>query len=1218
MFTKIKVSFCLIMFLALPLLAQDSNSQKSMNLNFDETEKTWPLSWPCVAWPPDKSKIYYSDKSPFQGKGCLALELKGKNSRAVALNFYNELPPPKMATPISLQDLKNVSIAAFSKKTNLSLICNYYSGVIRKAAEKFEIPRSNKWKQFKCQLTPPADVNYVQFEIVAEGEGTAGVDEITLNPEIAMPLIKGKPQQLLSKLAVSDVGNLSQIPLPAQKSYEPLTAKKNLTLDEALESNRGTHPRLVFNSEDIAKMKQMASGTHAEIYADLLKAIEKKDRGAMLKTFGYVLTKDTGLLEQAKQKLFEICDQYWMNGDLNYNFSIPVLVFGYDWLYDQLTPQERDELRLKIAIYARPWYEVTLSTGNKAAWQFNHMNIRPIAFGLAGMALYGEGCAYGGDETAKEWANYSKFCVDKWISTLPKDGSYQEGLIYWSIVLENYAKYIKAYHRLTGENLFESSDYFKMTPAFRFYLTTTDWHYQANFSDCIIDEIENSPTVICRALAAQGGPYAQLAQWMADKCNSQNDVKNAITDEKKLWEFLFYNPNVKPKTPQQQNWKKLYYFNDIGVVASHSSWDANDTFFVFKCGPYGTDTGAKLYDSNGGGRWGHNHPDAASWQLFHRGIPMAIDVGYDMCKRTINHNTVMPGNFAQIGDGETWLNSTTPYKKAPRITKFVGDSNLFYIKAVAQGNYDPNAQLTKFDRNVYGIKGKWFVIVDELASDINHPYQWILNTRKPGTILARTVEITDDGGPVPRFKFHPRKGDIGKLNPNGPSRLFIQFFSPEKLTLTGQMTDIEKPIDTFTQVWRMKATTESAKQAKFIAVIVPLGPGEVKPKINYIDNKIIFDTDSQRTILEISPEGLPKVKAQTQRDLPDPGQVVETMKKVMSFALAHQEDANITDWKSATFYAGVMAAYKATGDKEFYNVASQWAQNVNWKIRANPYLADNICAAQTFADLYMIEKNPAILDDTKTKLSRYFGKKIITYDELNHLTNKEPSRPFDGRNVWWWCDALFMAPPALAKMYTATQNERYLNLLDTMYWDTVQYLYDKNEKLFFRDDRYFTANTPQKNKVFWSRGNGWVYAGLIRILDDMPANWPNRQKYIDLFRQMTESIVKYQQSDGLWRTSLNEPSWFNMPETSGSSFFCYGLLAGINRGYIDNPAYQTAGIAAWNGLQRHVNAQGCLGSVQLVASKPGEVREEDFVNYAQGAYLLAGSEIFKMNFSQSK
>jgi rhamnogalacturonyl hydrolase YesR len=171
--------------------------------------------------------------------------------------------------------------------------------------------------------------------------------------------------------------------------------------------------------------------------------------------------------------------------------------------------------------------------------------------------------------------------------------------------------------------------------------------------------------------------------------------------------------------------------------------------------------------------------------------------------------------------------------------------------------------------------------------------------------------------------------------------------------------------------------------------------------------------------------------------------------------------------------------------------------------------------------------------------------------------------------------------------------------------------------LFYRDARYFPdqKKTPSGKKMFWARGNGWVYAGIIRTIDYIPENDPQRPKYIDLFRQMTPAIVKYQGEDGMWRPCINDPEWFSMPESSGSGFFCYGLLAGINRGILDRDTYLPIALRAWAGLTSHVNADGLLGYAQKEGAAPAETDANTFRDYANGAFLLAGSELYKMNLS---
>ncbi|EDY84646.1 Glycosyl Hydrolase Family 88 family [Verrucomicrobiia bacterium DG1235] len=354
-----------------------------------------------------------------------------------------------------------------------------------------------------------------------------------------------------------------------------------------------------------------------------------------------------------------------------------------------------------------------------------------------------------------------------------------------------------------------------------------------------------------------------------------------------------------------------------------------------------------------------------------------------------------------------------------------------------------------------------------------------------------------------------------------------------------------------------------------------------------------------------------------QQLLTDSTAIKEVMLRVADYQERAFGDDHRTDWKAGTFYSGLYAAYQATDDTRFQTPARAWCEAAEWSLSDRYFFADDICAAQTFLDIYLDEKDPAMIANTIAALEPYFAKETIDRDALGHPVWQDGPRSFEGRNVWWWCDALYMAPPVLTRLHAATGDERYLDLLHSFYWDTVAFLFSEENGLFFRDESYFDQTTPSGKPVFWSRGNGWVYAGLIRLLDHLPENDPHRQQYIDLFAKMTRAIVDLQQEDGLWRPSLNDPSWKPSKESSGTSFYTFGLLAGINRGYLDKQSYLPVALKAWQGLLSCINDDGRLGYAQLVAGGPAHVRPSDSIDYANGAFLLAASELYKMDLSRA-
>lgn len=323
------------------------------------------------------------------------------------------------------------------------------------------------------------------------------------------------------------------------------------------------------------------------------------------------------------------------------------------------------------------------------------------------------------------------------------------------------------------------------------------------------------------------------------------------------------------------------------------------------------------------------------------------------------------------------------------------------------------------------------------------------------------------------------------------------------------------------------------------------------------------------------------------------------------------------NWLVGTFFSSFIAAYEQTDDDWYLEQALKWGERSEWDIR-NPLNADDVCPGQTYLDLYFIKRNKAMLKNLTDKLSVYFGREVLKAGEFHEWHTKE--RPFIGRNLWSWCDSLYMAPPVYARLGKATGDKRYHEQLHQLYWDSVDYLYDTEEQLFFRDGKYLPSGyvkSPTGNKVFWGRGNGWVIGGLARMIEFLPDDDPKKQDYIDLFTDLAFGIAKYQQEDGLWRSSLSEPSWQPVKETSGSSFFVYAMAKGINEGWLPREYFEPVVLKGWRGLIDCVTPEGRLGYCQLVAGSPNEVRPKDSKDYAVGAFILAGCEMLRMNAEES-
>lgn len=316
-----------------------------------------------------------------------------------------------------------------------------------------------------------------------------------------------------------------------------------------------------------------------------------------------------------------------------------------------------------------------------------------------------------------------------------------------------------------------------------------------------------------------------------------------------------------------------------------------------------------------------------------------------------------------------------------------------------------------------------------------------------------------------------------------------------------------------------------------------------------------------------------------------------------------------TDWTNGAMYAGMMAWGKIANDPTYYHKLIEVGKDNKWGLGPERFFADDYCVGQTYSQLYEIYQNPKFIAKFKDRADT-----IVTLPHtesllwVNEIYNRE----------WAWCDALFMGPPALGYLSEATGDMKYLNTASKLWWKSSEYLYDKDEHLFYRDSRYFDKKEKNGAKVFWSRGNGWVMGGLVRILEVMPQNHPDRKRFETQFKEMSRKIASLQQPDGSWHASLLDPASFPVKETSGTGFFAYALVWGVNHGLLNYNDYKKVIADSWTALVTSVHPNGKLGYVQAQGRDPQNVTYDETDVYGVGAFLLAGSEIYRMQLKQEK
>lgn len=334
------------------------------------------------------------------------------------------------------------------------------------------------------------------------------------------------------------------------------------------------------------------------------------------------------------------------------------------------------------------------------------------------------------------------------------------------------------------------------------------------------------------------------------------------------------------------------------------------------------------------------------------------------------------------------------------------------------------------------------------------------------------------------------------------------------------------------------------------------------------------------------------------------GNIKKNMKNVTAWQLKNPKHEP-TDWTNGAFYAGVFAAWETTKSKSIYQAMVDMGTKNEWKPGKRWYHADDIAICQTYVDIYKVAK--------KQEMIQPFTDTLAILMKKPYPTNGAPTIK------WWWCDALFMGPPAIVKLASVTGNNSYLAFSDQLFKESYELLYDKEEHLFARDSKYLIKNDGKDvreangKKVFWSRGNGWVMGGLVRVLQELPAGYANRDFYLNLFREMSARLKDLQQPDGMWRASLLDPDSYPGGEVSGTGFDCYAIAWGINNGVLDKATYLPVVEKAWIGLNKCVQKDGHVGWVQPIGADPKKnFNADSWEVYGSGAFLLAGSEVIKL------
>tara|TARA_R110002050_G_scaffold184989_3_gene318820 strand:+ start:59633 stop:60796 length:1164 start_codon:yes stop_codon:yes gene_type:complete len=320
-------------------------------------------------------------------------------------------------------------------------------------------------------------------------------------------------------------------------------------------------------------------------------------------------------------------------------------------------------------------------------------------------------------------------------------------------------------------------------------------------------------------------------------------------------------------------------------------------------------------------------------------------------------------------------------------------------------------------------------------------------------------------------------------------------------------------------------------------------------------------------------------------------------------------------WHVSAYHTGNMEAYKITQNKKHLDYSLAWADKNEW-MGARSQNKSEWKYNYGENDAHVLFGDWQICFQTYIDLYNFTGKKD-TYKIARAREVMEYEMSTKNNDYWWWADGLYMVMPVMTKLYKATGNEKYLEKLEDYLTYADSIMYDDEAKLYYRDAKYVYPKHKSTNekKDFWARGDGWVFAGYAKIIQDMPNNSKHKQEYVNRFKSMAKALAAAQQEEGYWTRSILDPEHAPGPETSGTAFFTYAFLWGINNDILDKEIYSPVIKKSWDYLvNKALQKNGTIGYVQPIGEKaiPGQIVDiNSTADFGVGAFLLAASEMYR-------
>ena len=318
-------------------------------------------------------------------------------------------------------------------------------------------------------------------------------------------------------------------------------------------------------------------------------------------------------------------------------------------------------------------------------------------------------------------------------------------------------------------------------------------------------------------------------------------------------------------------------------------------------------------------------------------------------------------------------------------------------------------------------------------------------------------------------------------------------------------------------------------------------------------------------------------------------------------------------WVQGTFFLGLARWAAATNNQDYFSYLREHGDSQEWELGPRKFHADDHVIAQYYLHLYDLDKNAKQIEPLTNVFDHILANKpdsTLDFEPMGKYADQDYEH--DCQKRWCWSDALFMSPPVWFHLSKITGNTDYADYAHEEFQAVTEYLFDMTDHLYVRDSRFFDRRESNDKKIFWSRGNGWVFAGLTKILETLELDDERYVYYADIYIKMAYTLADKQASTGYWPVSLAAGELYPANESSGTAFFVAGMAWGLNQGLLNESHFLPVVNKGWQALLNAQREDGMLGYVQQIGYAPDAVSPDQTQLYGAGAFLLAGTQMLEL------